>query len=242
MNNPFRTTRANLQGLVADSARQFAQENLQRALENYTRAEISGQLDAQEGPVVDAIRERSSRLAANTSHVEIVTALGLSDFYWPHSETEIAFELRTGVSPNAITTCEDLVASFENNTHVDCQIWGDGVSRSFQIKRYPLERLGETNEAFLRWFEESVLQHYGDMTGTILAVILQPNGELRQVPLNPAELATSISTMANRVTFDEIVLTYNDRGQYFALHKLHPEHRRILIPLDWGLRRFRGEI
>ena len=242
MNNPFRTTRASLQALVANSARQFARENLRRALENYTREEIAEQLDTQDGPVVDVIRERSSNLAANTSHVEIITALGLSDFYWPHSATEIAFELRAGVYPNTITTCEALVASFENNTHVDCQIWGDNIDRSFQIKRYPLGRLGETNEAFLQWFEEAVIQHYGDMTGTFLAIILQPSGELRQVPLNPAELANSINTIADRVTFDEVVLTYNDRGQYFALHKLYPEHKRILVPLDWGLRRFRGEV
>lgn len=80
------------------------------------------------------------------------------------------------------------------------------------------------------------------MTGTILVIILRPDGILKQVPLNPTKLALSLAKIANRITFDEVVLTYNDRGQYFALDKLYPEHQRVLVPCYWGLARFRGEV
>ena len=242
MDNPFRTSRENLQALFSEPIRRFTTENFYRLLETYTRTEIEQQIASGAGPVIDQIAAHTATLAANTSNVEIMTALSLSDFYWPHSDTEISFELRRGVAPASVTSYEQLIASLENNTHIDCQISADNVTRSFQIKRYPLLRLGNTNEEFLRWLDEDVIRRYGNMTGTILVVILQPDGTPEQALLNPSELATSLVAMAEQITFDEVVLTYNDQGQHFVLHKLYPEHRRILIPLDWGLRRFRGEV
>lgn len=129
----------------------------------------------------------------------------MADFYWPQSDTEISFELRNSVQPDTISTYEELVAGIENDTHVDCRVAGDGEAKDFQIKRYPLAHLGDTNEAFLEWFENSVLDHYGEMTGTTLVVILQPDGRPEQFPLNLAELAESIAGMADRITFDEVV-------------------------------------
>jgi hypothetical protein len=241
MDNPFRTSRQNLQVLFSEPIRRFTAENFDRLLETYTRSEIERQIASGIGPIIDQVGAHTAVQAANNSNVEIMTALSLSDFYWPHSETEIAFELRRNVVPASITSYERLIAGIENNTHIDCQITADNVARSFQIKRYPFSRLGNTNASFLRWLNESVIQRYGNMAGTILVVILQPDGTPEQTPLNPGELATSLAGMTDQITFDEVALTYNDRGQYFVLHKLYPEHRRLLVPLDLGLRRLRGE-
>ncbi len=241
MNNPFRISREGLIALLVDSTRRFSAESYGRLLETFTREEIREQLDGGAGAIFDVIREHNATFAAETSNVEVVVALGLSDFYFPHSETEIAFELARRVNPATVTTYESLVESFENNTPVDCQITGDGTVLSFQIKRYPLERLGDTNQDFLNWFR-GVIEHYGNMRGTILAILMQPSGAPVQVPFNPALLHDEMLAMRDQITFDEVVLQYNDHGEHFALHKIFPEHRRLLVPMDWGLRRFRGDV
>lgn len=151
MNNPFTTSRENIQRLLADSQRRFVIETFSRALGNFTREKIKEQLSNQQGPIIDAISGHSSAFAADTANVEITASLSLADFYWPYSNTEISFELQNDVRPDSITSYEDLTVAIENNTHIDCCVVGDGIIRNFQIKRYPLAHLGDTNESFLLW-------------------------------------------------------------------------------------------
>lgn len=241
MNNPFRISRVGLRTLLSDSQGRFVRENYNRLLQTYTRTEIEQQLNSGAGPAIDAILEHSREFARRTSNVEVITALGLSDFYHPHDETEIVFELRRNVDPNTITTYEEMTAAFENDTHIDCQISTENATHSFQIKRYPMEHLGYTVEAFIEWFE-NVLASYGNMNRTTLCILILPSEANAQHPLHLPDLANSIRNLADEITFDEVALTYNDHGQNFVLHKVYPEHRRILIPLSWGLMRFRGEV
>lgn len=227
--------------LVSESRRRFAVQSHERARQTFTEPEILVQLHTGTGELVDTITEHYVRLARNTSNVEVTTALSLSDFYYPHSDTQIRFELMRGVNPASITTYEELVESFENNTPIDCEIVADGETRSFQIKRYPHPHLAHTNPSFLQWLEYDVFRAYGDMSGIILVVLLQPTGEYEESQLNLAELAASTATMRELISFDEVALTYNDSGEHFVLHKLFPEHRRLLIPLELSLRRLRGD-
>jgi len=178
--------------------------------------------------------------AKKTENVEILKALGLSDFYWPHSETEIFFELKKGVSPSSIVSYSDLVNGLEDNTHVDCQITGDGQTRSFQIKRYPQEYLEHSDGAFLQWLTDKVFCSYGDMSGTILVILLQPAVAFTKCPMDFTKLFSNLVDLKGIITFDEIVLSYNEQSQYMVLHRLYPTHKRLLIPFSLALDRLKG--
>lgn len=241
MNNPFKVSRVRLRDLLIESQRKYVKDIFYNARKSYNTTEISQQLDEQMGEVVDAVQNHSERTVAKTTNAEIITSLQLSDFYWPHSETEISFELSSGVNPDSIGSYEDLVEAIESDTHIDCQISGKGENRRFQIKTYPAKYLEHTNESFLSWFENKVLKHYGNMIGVSLVIIMQPEAPFDQSSLHIGNLAKSLSSMSERITFDEVALTYNDRGEYFALCKLYPKAKRLLIPLELGLQRMRGE-
>lgn len=212
-----------------------------KCLEKLNRGEIAKQLNDGAGEVINAVNAESKSFTHRTENVEIIKALQLSDFYFPNNETEICFAMRRNVDPKNVKSYEDLVLGFENATHIDCLIKSKSKSLAFQIKRYPQEYMAHTNEIFLKWIED-IFSHYGNMKGTILSVILQPAEPYNKNDFNFSKLAISLSKIQEKITFDEVVLTYNDANKYVVLHKIFPEHKRLLIPLYWALKRFRGEI
>lgn len=242
MENPFCSSRERVLRLFLASRRSFARNLFLKFLKKCGRKEIAKQLNNEAGEIVDAINSESNVSARKTENVEVMTALQLSDFYFPHNETEICFAMRRNIDINRVQSYEDLVSGFENATHVDCSIRSADKHLSFQIKRYPQEYLLHTNEAFLDWFRNDVISHYGNMKGTILSIILQPN-VFEETALHFSSLASSLEEMKDIITFDEVVLIYNDhKKQLLALHEIFPEHKRKVIPLDWALKRFRGEV
>lgn len=243
MENPFTVSREELQSLVTNDERLFSREQFNTLLRQYSRDEIEEQITNKSGPLMESIKARANAIATNTGKAEVINALSLADFYFPDSDTTISFELRRGVSQESITTFSELVGAFEVGTYIDCEVMSGEEIRSFQIKAYPQAYIEHANEVFLKWIKEEVFDHYGDMKGVILVVILQPdNSGGRSSNLDLDILANGIDAMVDRITFDEVVLTYNDRGQYITLCKLYPERKKLSVPLEWALARFRGDV
>lgn len=48
--------------------------------------------------------------------------------------------------------------------------------------------------------------------------------------------------MANNISFNEVLFTFNKGMQHMVLQKSYPEEKRPLIPLDCALSRIRGYI
>jgi hypothetical protein len=199
------------------------------------------QLATQKGPILEAMDVETKKSARKTENIEVIKALQLSDFYYPHEETEICFELRSNVDLKSIESFDDLIDSFEDSTHIDCQIGTKTKSLNFQIKRYPADYLKHTNEAFLDWFAKTT-RHYGDMSGTILAILLQPSKPHELSAINPSEISKILISRKEKISFDEVVFTYNDRNKFFTLHRVYPVEKKLGIPLEWGLKRMRGEV
>ncbi|MDP3725445.1 MAG: hypothetical protein Q8R20_03195 [Nanoarchaeota archaeon] len=241
MENPFCISRKGLRDLLGLSRRNFVRNLFYKCLEKFSREEIEKQLNTQTGELMDAINTESELSVRKTENAEVITALQLSDFYFPDDETEICFAMRRNVDTNNVKSYEGLVSGFENATHIDCLIKLANKGISFQIKRYPERHLPHTNEAFVDWFK-NVLSHYGNMKGTILSVTLQPAEPFNKNSFNFSELAISLSEMREIITFDEVALVYNDANEYVVLHKIFPKHKRLLVPLYWALKRFRGEV
>ena len=241
MKNPFVISRIDLVRLYGESKRQFVNELFFKSLNTFSRDNIAMQLATQSGPIVEAINVETRKSAQKTENVEVLKALQLSDFYSPHEETEICFELRSDVDPKSIKSYDDLVSSFEDGTHIDCQVRTKTKNLNFQVKRYPADYLKHTNEAFMEWFEK-LTKHYSEMSGTILAVLLQPSEPHGLSEINPSEILKMLISQKEKISFDEIVFTYNDRNKFFTLHRVYPVEKKLGIPLDWGLKRMRGEI
>lgn len=242
MGNSFRITRGELIRLFGEAQMLFHREVLAQMLLTFTHEEIHQQLERNEGPMADAIRERVATQGRLTSTVEVITALSLADFYFPHNESEISFEITRDVDPATIHTYETLVSSFETDTPIDCRIGDGNQTIAFQIKRYPYPHREYTADAFREWFENDVVRHYGNMNGTSLCILLQPSGTYEEGPLNLADITEVVQSLSEHITFDKVMLTYNERMQHFVLHELFPRPHRTLVPLEWGLARFRGEV
>lgn len=241
MENYFCAPRVYIRQLWNESKRDFTKELFLKSLEKYKREEIEEQLNNKKGEIIDAINAESKLSSKKTENVEVMNALQLSDFYFPHEETDICFAMRRGVDIKEIKSYEDLVDSFENDTHVDCKVKAKERELFFQIKRYPQEYLAHSNEAFINWFENKVLLHYAGIKGTYLVIILQPTVPLAPNTLDIQKIADYLKINKDRLIFEEIALIYND-SKYFALHKLFPEHKRILVELEHGLKRMRGDL
>lgn len=246
MNNPFPASRDEMNQLFVESRKKFAKDFLEELKTRYSYEEVVSQTTAQAGPVVDELNRALDGFARDTDNVEFATALGLSDFYFgPDAKTTISFEMNRNFKASGAMTYEELIAGMEKNTHIDCAIAGDGKSLNFQIKRYPQAHLEHTNEAFLAGLDVKVFEYYANMGGTILVVVLQQNSPPTQTAFRFTELSEELQARKAKITFDEVVLLYTDysNGKKLAvLHKLYPEHKRIVAPMEWMLKRFRGEL
>lgn len=243
MNNPFKISRIDLRNLLNNSRRDFSRKLFIRMKSKYGSDGIAKQLDEKKGELIDEINSNSKKLSLKKENVEIITALSLSDFYFPRTETEITFELKKGVKPDSISKYNDLVSALEDYTHIDCQIEGEEKKLFFQIKRYPQQYLGDSSNEFLNWFSEDVIGRYGDMEGTILVIIIQPSDKNSiENPTNLGELIDKILGIKDQISFDEVAFIYNDSIEKgFTLLKILPNQKRLVIPLELGLARLRGD-
>ena len=241
MSSIYTASRADLRKLFTDSRKEKVRANYERLLKAFSKQELEQQLDKGEGEIVDSINEMAATAGADNANVEVFTALGLTDFYYPDTEAEIAFEISDKVDPASITKYEQLTSAFETSTPVDCRVSSGEETLNFQIKRYPYPHLEFTPEAIVSWFEK-VIGHYGDMSDTKLCILLQPSGDYKEGVLDIGKVTTGIQALSEQISFNEVVFTYNEGMQHMVLHKVHPEAKRLLIPLDWALARMRGDI
>ncbi len=245
MENPFSAPRHEMLRLFLESRIRTTQELLRDAIAANSYDEVKRQVMSKTGPIVDEMMKTPEAFARRTENVEFVTALGLSDFYFgPRAETSISFEMKRGFRPGENLTYEEILNNIESATHIDCAITEGGKTLTFQIKRYPQAYLEHTNDAFLKWLDEEIIEGYGNMNGTILVVILQPNTPPAPTAFRFRQLGESITSRARNITFDEIALTYTDfanNQQLAVLNRLFPKYERTATPLEWVMRRFRGQ-
>ena len=245
MNNPYTASRDEMNALFVMAKKVQAVQTLVDLSQRYSREEIERQLTAQAGPVFDEVTASSVAFADRTENVEFVTALGLSDFYYgADTQTNISFEMRRNFN-GVVATYDNLVQNIESATHIDAAITHAGSTRHFQIKRYSQERLDHTNDALLNYLDTNVIPHYGDMRGTTLIVLLQPDPAYRQTAFRFPELATALQERSAQITFDEVALFYSDASkgaETTVLHRLYPDYEILSIPTEQMLKRFRGEV
>lgn len=242
MSNLYIASRSELRTLFSDSRKRVTRENYERLLNEFTKEELKEQLARGEGKLIDSINEMATSSGSDNANIEIVTALSLADFYYPNTEVNIAFEISDKVAPETVTTYEELISSFETNTHVDCRIIADEKTINFQIKRYPYPHREFSPTAIVKWLQEDVIRYYGDMSGTNLCILLQPSGDYREGVLDVDEIVKGIEVMDDIISFDEVMFTFNEVMLNMVLLKVYPEKKRILIPLEWALARLRGDI
>jgi hypothetical protein len=203
-----------------------------------TREEIKEQLDTQKGGMIDGIRDLIKKTTKPSEFSEFLAALQLADFYFPNESKEICFEIKRSVKPETIKTYEDLIGSFEDDTHIDCEARGANSRVSFQIKRDGSDR---TPEGFATWLNEKVFKKYGNMSGTALVIFLGVPKDNRVVALDKYYEEFTKHCTGN-VSFDSVSITYNDNDSgHVVLHEFFPNHNRKMIDANLAMARFRGD-
>lgn len=237
MNNPYCASFEKMRDLYVTHMKAESRQNYDSWAMKLPRTEIKRQLDTQTGGLIDDIRNLIKKTTKQTEFVEFLAALQLADFYFPNESKDICFELRRNVKLEDIKSYEDLVDSFENNTHIDCEVRANSQSISFQIKR---DYSDHTPKGFASWLNEKVFKKYANMNGTSLVVFLgAPAGTVIEIDKFYAEFSKEC---VPHITFDKVSLLYNDKtAGYMVLHEFYPNHKRLMIEVNLAMARFRGD-
>jgi hypothetical protein len=191
--------------------------------------DMLAQMESDTGAFAEAVAASTSRFTNKTENVEIITAFDLADFYFPDENSQVCLEVKDGFPDDAPVSYESIVANIESNTPIDCSIKSGGREFHFQIKRYPQKYRAHTREALVEFIAKT-MRGYTDMKGSILAVILQPASEEAN-GLSFKEVHEDLIAMKDEITFDEIDLIFNDRGQQMRWEQVYPENGHATKPL-----------
>lgn len=196
----------------------------------FTLPEMLDQMREDRGAFGQAIADSTLKFSKNTKNVEIAVAIDLADFYLPGIEAEICFGVKR--MPNAIPdfSYDDIEENIDGDTYIDCSLKSNERQFNFQIKRYPQFSHAYTNEAINNYIEETI-DSYGNMKGTILIILLQPNSE-SQNDFSFSKIYEYILTIKEKISFDEINFIFNYRNQKKSLLKIFPFFKVTNKPLE----------
>ena len=238
MNNPYCASFEEMCDLYVTYVKTQSRKDYDAWATKLTRKEIKEQLDTQKGGMIDGIRDLIKRTTKKSEFVEFFAAIQLADFYFPNESKSICFEIKRSVKPERIKTYEDLISSFEDYTHIDCEVRGKNRTISFQIKR---DYSDHTPEGFAMWLNQKVFKKYAEMSGTALVVFLGVPQDNRVVALDKY-YEEFIKNCLENTSFDSVSILYNDNDKgHIVLHELYPNHKRTMIEANLAMARFRGD-
>lgn len=196
----------------------------------FSMVEMTDQMEKSSGAFHDAMTKDTAKFSAITANVEILLADNLSEFYFPGIETEICFEMRCDFLPTSDISYDDITANIESNTYIDFTIKSGEKQFDFQLKRCPQNRLSFTTEIMSEYIKKVVTKDYGDMSKTILIVLLQPEKEPKD-HFDFEEIHKNILSIKNQITFDEINFIFNDENQQLIWLQMFPSFGLVKKPL-----------
>lgn len=172
----------------------------------------------------EVLLQDAKRFTKNTLTVEVFSSLYLSDFYFETNEhTNICFDMKSSLDPKKFkdgTPSYDQLAQWINpDTAIDCYISDELKEIRFQIKRYP-EPYRSIHTDDLKTFILVTAKKYGDMTDTILVIILQPEKPYEYQDVDWYALAKYFAF--SKKHFKEIVFLLNVVGKDLSLCTVYP--------------------
>jgi len=228
MQNPFCISKNKLKKLLEAKTQERLLSQIEKFKDSLPLEEMFNQMEQGSGVFDDSMSKDTTKFTNKTENVEAFLAIDLSDMYFPDEESKICFEMKKGFSSSEITF-DELIAGVECDTHIDCSVKGKEKSFYFQIKRYPQAYLEHTTESITKYIKEAV-GGYGDMTGTILVILLQPNTETPS-EIDFPKIYQNLQSIKDKISFQEIDFIFNDKNQYIIWHQVFPESGHYKKPL-----------
>lgn len=229
MKNPFCISKIKLKKLLEIKTQERLMGQIEKFKSSLSLQEMFSQMENGIGIFDEAMNRDTARFTNKTENVEAFLAIDLSDLYFPDEEPEICFEMKKGFPSSSEITFDELIAGVECDTHIDCSIKGNQKSFDFQIKRYPQAFLEHTTEGLTKYIKETV-GGYGDMSNTILIILLQPNTEAPS-DIDFPKIHQNLQSIKNKISFQEIDLLFNDKNQYIIWHQVFPLSGHYKKPL-----------
>ena len=230
MNNVFCINKKELKILWSGKQEDRLHKQINKFKDLLTLQEMFRQMEQDSGEFSEATTADTSKFSRVTANVEIGLALELADFYFPDAYPDICFEMKSGFS-GVISSYDNLVENIESATHVDCSIKLEGRQFNFQIKRYPQSYCEYTNEAIIEFLGKT-MKGYGDMNGTILIVLLQPEPDPKAFDkMDFKAIHAGLVAIKEKITFDEIDFIFNERNQQIFWHQVFPQCGHAKKPL-----------
>ena len=230
MKNGFCIPKNAFQALLVERQKAMLRRVMGSFAGSMSQQEMAAQMEREEGAFSDAMKAENAKFASNTANVEIVIAFQLADFYFPAVDAELCFEMRRDFATDSASSYDNIVAGIENDTAIDCTIKAEERQFNFQIKRCPQEYLPHTRAALTEYIKKT-LAHYGDMKGTGLVLLLQPNTEERNDDLSFKGVHEDMVAIKDGITFDEIVFVFNNQMQSMRWQQVFPAYGYSEKPL-----------
>mgnify|MGYP001578198932 CR=1 FL=1 len=239
MRNPFCISKNKLKKLIEIKTQERLFTQIKKFKGSFALEEMFEQMENGSGIFDDSMIADTTKFTSKTENVEAFLAIDLSDFYFPNEESEICFEMKSGFSIPVEIDYDTLIKEIECDTHIDCSVRSKGKVFNFQIKRYPQAHLEHTTESLTKYIKETV-NGYGNMAGSILIILLQPNTETPS-EINFKEIHKNIMSIKDKISFEEINFLFNDKNQYIMWHQVFPECGHCKKPLVLLSERYQKE-
>jgi len=225
-------SRTRLRQLVNSKTKTRLNELIFKNIDRLTPAEMLSQLQKNNGDFSNQVNTSTNRFTNKTENTEIMLSLDLSELYFPGIETVILFEPRIDFDWNKQLTYDDLIAGIKNDTHIDCSITDGKKVFNFQIKRYNQKYHKFETDHIFKFIKDIAETGYGDMSGTILSILLQPE-EKGDFGIYFPELHEKLETIKDKITFQEINAVYNENNQHITWVQIFPESGHYKIPINF---------
>jgi hypothetical protein len=187
------------------------------------------QMEKETGEFYEAMTADTAKFSKNTDNVEMMVSIDLSEFYFPDADAQICLEMKTDFKSPDILTWDNILEGFEKDTPIDCSVKSEDKQFNFQIKRYPQAYLPFTSKDISDYIK-AIVAGYGDMTGIILIILLQPkNTPEGYFDFN--EIHEQVKEIKNKISFDEINFIFNDENIQMIWRQIYPGNGHAKKPL-----------
>lgn len=239
MNNEFCLKKSQLRKLWENKIRENTYGFIEKFAKDFSLEDFVEQMENDVGEVDKHHKQEITEFSRKTKNEEIYLAFELSNFYFGlDKETNICFSMKNNFRKKRVESYDELLENIESGTFIDCLIKYNEAELRFQIKGYKGEYQQFTNDAIFEYLKGKVFSHYGDMSGIILAVILQPHISSK-IDVDFKKVHSDLVLFSEKITFSEIIFVYNENNQNIVLRRLFPDIIVSKYPIKFQSKKYR---
>lgn len=208
---------------------------ISKFLGKYSFEEIYNQMESNSGEVGEYIISENKRFSTITANDEIANALTLADIYFPKTESQICFKMKSSFGQGKINTYEELLVNMESDTEIDFSIQSTKEAFKFQLKQYPEEYKEWSVEKVIDYLEKKILPNhkYNNESNKELIIVITIKPKLKSNFKEGVDFDAIYTSLHSKdIKLKEINFLYNRNNENMVWYQVYPENGHCKIPFD----------